>query len=116
MYNSATIFFTEYRMIKVIIMLLLTTFSFQVLSAGDVANGKIISYTCTGCHGIPFYKNAAPNYHVPRIGGQNEAYIISALKAYRSGERSHETMQVQAASLSDQDIEDIAVYFTSLKK
>lgn len=116
MYNSASIFFTEYRMKKVIIMLLLTTFSFQVMSAGDIENGKIISYTCTGCHGIPFYKNAAPVYHVPRIGGQNEAYIAIALKAYRSGERTHDTMQVQAASLTDQDIEDISAYFASLKK
>ena len=115
MYNSATIFFTEGRMKKVILMLLLTMFSFQVFSAGNADNGKIISYTCTGCHGIPFYKNAVPVYHVPRIGGQNEAYIVSALKAYRSGERSHETMKAQASNLSDQDIDDIAAYFTSLK-
>ena len=100
---------------KVILMLLCTTFSFQVFSAGNVENGKIISYTCTGCHGIPFYKNAAPVYHVPRLGGQNEAYIVSALKAYRSGDRSHETMKAQAGNLSDQDIADIAAYFTSLK-
>ena len=100
---------------KVIMMLMLTSISFQGVSAGNIENGKIISYTCTGCHGIPFYKNAAPNYHVPRIGGQNEAYIASALKAYRKGERSHETMQVQAGSLSDQDIADISAYFASLK-
>ena len=100
---------------KVMLILLLTTFSFQVFSAGNVDKGKIISYTCTGCHGIPFYKNAAPNYHVPRIGGQNEAYLVAALKAYRSGERSHETMKVQAGSLTDQDIADISAYFASLK-
>ncbi len=100
---------------KVTLMLLLIMFNFQVFSAGNVANGKVISYTCTGCHGIPFYKNAAPNYHVPRIGGQNEAYIAAALKAYRSGERSHETMKAQAGSLSDQDIADISAYFASIK-
>lgn len=115
MYNSATIYFSEGRMKKVILILLMTMFSFQSISAGDIEKGKIISYTCTGCHGIPFYKNAAPNYHVPRIGGQNEAYIVAALKAYRSGERSHETMKAQAGSLSDQDIADISAYFASLK-
>lgn len=90
-------------------------FSLPVFAAGNIDNGKIISYTCTGCHGIPFYKNAVPNYHVPRLGGQNEAYLVAALKAYRSGERAHLTMQAQAGSLSDQDIADIAAYFASIK-
>jgi cytochrome c553 len=81
----------------------------------QIEKGRLTSYTCTGCHGIKFYKNAYPNYHVPRLGGQNEAYIVSALKAYRSGERSHSTMQAQAGSLTDQDIADIAAYFASLK-
>jgi cytochrome c553 len=115
MYNSATNFFTEGRMKKLIIMLLLILFGSSAMAAGDIGKGKIKSFTCTGCHGIPFYKNAYPNYHVPRLGGQNEAYIVSALKAYRSGERSHKTMQAQAGSLSDQDIADIAAYFASLK-
>lgn len=115
MYNSASNIFTESRMKKVTLMFLLTLLSFQVFAAGNIDNGKIISYTCTGCHGIPFYKNAAPVYHVPRIGGQNESYIASALKSYRAGDRSHPTMKVQAASLSDQDIADISAYFASLK-
>lgn len=100
---------------KILIMSLLLAFGSQVFAAGDVGNGKLISYTCTGCHGIKFYMNAYPSYHVPRLGGQNEAYIISALKAYRSGERSHSTMKAQAGSLSDQDIADISAYFASLK-
>ncbi len=99
---------------KLLIMLLLTL-SFQTLATGDVEQGKIKSYTCTGCHGIKFYMNVYPTYHVPRLGGQNEAYIVSALNAYRSKERSHTTMQAQAGSLSDQDIADISAYFASLK-
>src|SRR5678816_4549413 len=60
---------------------------------------------CIGCHGIPGYKTAFPAvYHVPMIAGQQPGYIISALKAYRSGERSHPSMRGIAASLSDQDI------------
>lgn len=96
-------------------MLLLLTFGSTAIAAGDIEQGKIKSYTCTGCHGIKFYMNAVPSYHVPRLGGQNEAYIVSALKAYRSAERSHSTMQAQAGSLSDQDIADISAYFASLK-
>jgi cytochrome c553 len=67
---------------------------------------------CIGCHGIPGYKTAYPQvYHVPKIGGQNALYLANALKAYRTGERRHPSMRGIAASLSDQDIEDIAAYY-----
>ena len=80
-------------------------------AAGDAARGKELSYTCLGCHGIESYKNVYPTYSVPELVGQHPEYLIAALKEYRSGERSHGTMHQQAASLSDQDIEDIALYF-----
>ena len=83
---------------------------------GDIQAGKIKSYTCTGCHGIPGYNNVYPTYKVPKIGGQNYQYLVDALKAYRAGERDHATMDWQASALSDQDIEDIAAYFASLGK
>lgn len=82
-------------------------------AAGDATAGRIKVYTCGGCHGVPGYKNAYPNYHVPRISGQNRDYLIAALKQYRSGERDHPTMRAQGESLSDQDIEDIAAFLTS---
>ncbi|MEM9532509.1 MAG: cytochrome c [Pseudomonadota bacterium] len=81
---------------------------------GDADRGRVKAYTCTGCHGIPGYNNAYPNYHVPKIGGQNYQYLIAALKAYRDGQRQHPTMVAQAGSMSDGDIEDIAAYFVSL--
>ena len=87
---------------------------FHAAQAGDVQAGKTKSYTCTGCHGIPGYNNVYPTYKVPKIGGQNYEYLVSALQAYRNGERHHSTMQLQASSLSDTDIEDIAAYFASL--
>lgn len=83
-------------------------------AAGDAARGKEISYTCLGCHGIEDYKNVYPTYSVPKLLGQHPEYIVAALKAYRSGERSHGTMHMQAQSLSDQDMQDIAAYFSSL--
>ena len=89
-------------------------FSAPVQAEGDVEAGNIKAYTCTGCHGIPGYKNVYPTYHVPKIGGQNYAYLVAALKAYRAGERKHATMEDQAASLSDEDIKDISAYFASL--
>jgi cytochrome c553 len=78
---------------------------------GDPQRGKAISYTCLGCHGVEGYKNAYPNYSVPKLEGQNPEYLAAALHGYKSGDRSHITMHDQASTLSDQDIADIAAYF-----
>jgi cytochrome c553 len=82
-------------------------------AAGDAKRGKVLAYTCHGCHGVPDYKNAFPNYSVPKLGGQNALYLINALDAYAGGDRSHQTMHSQAATLSDQDRADIAAYLQS---
>ena len=87
--------------------------SFNALASGDYEAGKIKAYTCTGCHGIAGYKNTYPMYHVPRIGGQNQEYLVIALQGFKSGERVHSTMNLQAEALSEQDIRDIAVYLAA---
>jgi cytochrome c553 len=79
--------------------------------AGDAARGAKLGYTCYGCHGIPDYRNAYPNYHVPKIGGQRYAYLVAALGEYRAGARPHPTMKGQASSLSEQDARDLAAFF-----
>lgn len=84
-------------------------------AAGNPENGKPLAYTCSGCHGIPEYRNAYPSYHVPKIAGQNESYLVNALKAYKNGDRRHPTMTAQASSFSDQDIADIAAYLAAQK-
>ena len=95
---------------------LLMLLPLTAMAQGDPERGKIIGFTCTGCHGTPFLNNTYPTYYVPRLGGQNEAYLVSSLKAYRSGERHHATMRAQANTLSDQDILDIAAYFASFSR
>jgi cytochrome c553 len=77
---------------------------------GNPEKGKVLAYTCLGCHGVPNYRNAYPNYSVPRLGGQHAKYIAAALKEYQSGDRSHPTMQAQATTLDDQDRADIGAY------
>jgi cytochrome c553 len=77
---------------------------------GDAARGEKLAYTCLGCHGIDHYKNVYPTYSVPKLGGQHPSYLVAALKAYKSQERSHATMHAQAASYSEQDMQDVAVY------
>ena len=84
-------------------------------TAGNAANGKQLTYTCQGCHGVVGYKNVYPTYHVPKIGGQSQQYLLNALAEYKQGKRKHPTMQAQAESFSDQDIADIAAFLSSLK-
>jgi len=81
---------------------------------GDAAAGKQKTTLCAGCHGIEGYKTAYPEvYHVPKLGGQNAAYIVKALQAYKAGGRSHPSMHAIAASLSDQDMQDLAAYYSA---
>ncbi len=81
------------------------------IQQADPHRGKMLSYTCLGCHGIDGYRNAYPDYSVPKLEGQNPEYLAAALHDYRDGNRSHLTMHSQASTLSDQDIVDIAVFF-----
>ena len=84
---------------------------------GDAAAGKGKTAMCAGCHGIPGFRTAYPEtYHVPKLGGQNAGYIVSALKAYKAGDRSHPTMKAIAASLSEQDMADLAAYYSAAAK
>jgi cytochrome c553 len=80
----------------------------------DLEEGRRKAYTCTGCHGIAGYRNAYPHYHVPKIGGQNYEYLMNALNAYRTGERTHPTMRAQAEGYSLEDIRDIAAFLSSM--
>ena len=82
-------------------------------AAGDAAAAKAKTSMCEGCHGIQGYKTAFPNaYHVPKLGGQHAEYIIKALEGYKNGTRSHPTMTGLAKTLSQQDIEDFAAYYS----
>ncbi len=81
---------------------------------GDPAAGKDKTAMCAGCHGIPGYKTAFPvTYNVPKLGGQHAAYIVKALQAYKSGERTHPSMRSIAAGLSEQDMADLGAYYSS---
>lgn len=67
---------------------------------------------CIGCHGIPGYQSSFPEVHkVPMISGQSAGYIQAALLAYQKGDRRHPTMKGIAASLTEQDIADLAAYY-----
>ncbi|MBT3519843.1 MAG: c-type cytochrome [Gammaproteobacteria bacterium] len=91
---------------------------FFLLSITNVSAEKTpeeLSSTCLGCHGVVSYNNIYPTYKVPKLGNQHKDYLVAALKAYRSGERTHLTMRAHASNLSDSDIVKIAEYFSSIK-
>ena len=92
----------------------------QASAAAPAAGAKSVEAKvamCLGCHSIPGYQASFPEvHHVPMISGQGAKYIAAALTAYRNGDRKHPTMRGIAASLSDQDINDIAAYYSAQGK
>jgi len=94
----------------------ITNYSHAADLVGNSKNGAKKNAMCVGCHQIPEYKTAFPHvYRVPKIVGQNEKYIVAALKGYKTKQRYHPTMQGIAASLSDQDIADLAAFYSGKK-
>lgn len=80
--------------------------------AGDAAAGKAKSATCAGCHGAAGISN---NPLWPNLAGQKEAYLVKQLKAFRDGTRTDPMMAPMAKPLSDDDINNLAAYFSGLK-
>ena len=104
--------------------LLTTIFALAVTSAsavslaqelkGDAKAGATKNAMCIGCHGIKGYQSSFPEvYKVPMISGQSAAYISAALHEYKKGDRKHPTMRDIAASLTDQDMADLAAYYST---
>lgn len=83
-----------------------------VWAKGDAAAGQQKSMTCAACHGADG-NSASPDF--PKLAGQNEAYLYKQLTEFKGGVRVNPTMQGMAAPLSDQDMQDLAAYFSSQK-
>ncbi|MDQ7049918.1 MAG: c-type cytochrome [Enterobacterales bacterium] len=96
---------------KIIGLVVAVVFSAGV-HAGDVAKGQAKTAVCAGCH-MADGNSAIPNY--PKLAGQGEKYLIKQMHDFKSKKRDNATMYPMVANLSDQDIEDIAAYFSSQK-
>ena len=83
----------------------------SVHAAGDVPAGKAKAAACAACHRASG-QGVAPN---PALAGKPEAQLIQAMKDYKSGKRDNAVMKGMAGALSDQDIENVAAYYASLK-
>jgi cytochrome c553 len=80
--------------------------------AGDPRAGRAKAAACAACHG-PLGLSQMPD--TPHLAGQPELYLAEQLKAYRSGKRGHETMNVAAKGLADADIADLAAWYASIE-
>jgi len=100
---------------KLVLSGLLALCAATAQAAGDPVAGEHKARACAVCHG-PEGISISPLF--PNLAGQKEAYLVSALKAFRAEERrgaSAEIMWGQAAILSDEDIDDLAAYFSNLE-
>lgn len=96
-------------------LVIFLSLSSSLFALGDPNKGKVLSEPCAACHNAD--GNSAAGIY-PKIAGQHEQYLIKVLKDYRAGEdgkRYEPTMAGMTASLSDQDIEDLAAYFSKQK-
>src|SRR5713101_6069407 len=82
----------------------------SVCSAGDVKAGRAKAMMCQACHGLD---GLSKTPDAPNIAGQTEQYIAAQLQAFKAGTRKSDAMSVVAPSLSDNDVEDLAAYFSA---
>jgi len=95
-----------------ILVLLLLSLPLTLAAKGDANSGKEKAKVCEACHGLDG-KSVDPSY--PNLAGQYESYLHKALGDYRSGRRTNLIMAGFAGPLSDQDIKDLAAWYSSQK-
>ena len=94
------------------VFILMTVLAFSLPAfAGDAAAGKAKAMTCMACHGAA---GISPNDIWPNLAGQKEGYLVKQIKAFRDGVRVDPMMAPMVRSLSDDDIANLATYFSGL--
>jgi len=84
----------------------------SAFAAGDRTAGAAKAMQCQTCHGR---QGMATMPGVPNLAGQNDGYLAAQLRAFRAGARTNEQMSIIAKPLTDQDIENLAAYFSQIK-
>jgi cytochrome c553 len=80
--------------------------------AGDPKAGREKASACQICHG---YDGIAKVPIAPHIAGESQIYLETQLNSFRSGKREHEIMSIVASQLSDEDISDLAAWYSSIE-
>ncbi len=99
-------------LLKLSLSLLCLTAPTVSIAAGDAALGKSKSALCAACHGAD---GISATDIWPNLKGQKYAYLVKQIKAFRDGSRQDPSMQPMVAALSDEDIDNLATYYSSLK-
>lgn len=97
---------------QIVVLVGCVLFVGSTYAAGDAEAGKAKSESCNSCHGMNG-KSTNPNY--PNLAGQKQNYLIKAIKDYRDGNRKDPMMAGMVGSLSDQDIENLAAFYSAVK-
>ena len=97
------------KTIIIFVSIVLATLSATTLASGDAEAGQTKSATCMGCHGLAG-NSTMPNF--PKLAGQGEGYILKQLQEFKSGARDSAIMGGVASLLSEQDMMDIAAYYS----
>jgi cytochrome c553 len=84
----------------------------HAVAADAGAGKKKAASTCAVCHGLD---GLAKNPEAPNLAGDNANYIAKQLHAFKSGERKNEMMSIIAQSLSEDDVANVAAWYSSLK-
>ncbi len=112
MKNKSSVRIQQIAMTAVSLICLMLVGISSVQAEGSAEAGKAKSVTCAACHG---QDGNSMNPQWPSIAGQHANYIVTALKTFKNGERKNLLMSGQAAALSEQDMENLAAYFSAQK-
>ena len=96
---------------KIIISILAVSIHMGALAMGDALRGQELTRNCAGCHGM----NGVPVQPMhPVLAGQKEMYLVSQITAFRDETRINPIMNQMVKNLTDQDIQDIAAYYSTI--
>lgn len=98
--------------IRTLILLTLIGGLPAIVQAGDAAAGKAKSMICSACHGA---EGISSNDIWPNLAGQKYGYLVKQIKAFRDGVRIDPTMKPMVSNLSDEDVDNLATYYSGLK-
>jgi cytochrome c553 len=104
-------FWREGRVIAIAVAAHTVASTATICAAGDVAAGRRKALQCQTCHGLDGLSKLP---EAPHLAGQPEPYLVKSLNDYRKGIRKHEVMSIAAQPLSDQDVADLAAYYSSI--
>ena len=94
-----------------VVSIFLLSLTSVIVHAGDAEAGKAKSVTCAACHGG---EGISPTGTWPNLAGQKEEYLLAQIKAFKDGTRVNAQMAPMVANLSDEDMANLAAYYSSL--